>query len=120
VEQDDFAGESGLAFFAMDRLDLLADGLGHSLDLLGLDHDAGQGFEILTGHLGGLQVTWGLLSAYDPTDQAVDFPGDLRLDERAEVFFPSNRAVASSGSGRAAQIASLTAMSLSLRARNSL
>ena len=72
------------------------------------------------GHLGGLQVPWGLLSAHDPADQAVDFPGNLRLDEREEVFFPSERALASSGSGRAAQIASLTAISLSLRARNSL
>ena len=39
----------------------------------------------------------------------------LRPDERAEAF-PSKRALASSGTGRAAQIASLTAMSLSLRA----
>jgi hypothetical protein len=54
VEQDDFAGERCLAFLAAERLDLLADGFGHPLDLLGLDHDAGQGFEILTGFVEGL------------------------------------------------------------------
>jgi hypothetical protein len=72
------------------------------------------------GHLGGIHVPRGLIPAYEAADLPVDLLGDSALDERGGGFLPSGRAPGSPGSGRAAQIASLAAMSLSLSARNSL
>jgi hypothetical protein len=72
------------------------------------------------GHLGGFQVHRGgqlVIAAQYPAEQAVYLLGDLPLEERREVFLGAERW---SGSGRASQMASLTSINFSLRARKRL
>jgi hypothetical protein len=72
------------------------------------------------GHLGGFQVYRGgrlVIAAQHPAEQALYLLSDLLLEERREVFFGAERW---SGSGRASQMASLTSINFSLRARKRL